>query len=376
MNDFHSVPVNPVADDVTLAPVSGPGAWRGAELTKKPESWTYELSSEQIDELISAVHKVEATAKEIVEVSKADFPLGSWEPLIDRLRQDLYDGRGFALVKGFPVEELTPLQRTLGYFGIGAHFGIAIPQNAKGHLMGHVCDIGVDYASPTGRGYQSNARLPFHTDSADIVGLLCVNNSAEGGESSIVSSVTLYNEMLARRPDLARLLMGPIYRDRQDEIPDGQGPWYVVPVFNPYQGRVFSSYVRSTVRKAARFTDLPPMTPALEEAMDLLDSLAEDPEFHLDMELEAGDIQLLCNHFMLHSRNAFTDPSNTSARRHLLRLHLCSPDGPPLPPVFENLRGYNADKRPQGMVKEGLCYSAPVDPIDGGPGGSAQRMRG
>ena len=150
----------------------------------------------------------------------------------------------------------------------------------------------------------------------------------------------------------------------------------MIPVFNPYQGRVFSSYVRSAVRKAARFAELPPITPELEEAMDLLDSLADDPAFHLEMEFWPGDIQLLCNHFILHSRNAFEDPSDPDARRHLLRLHLSSTDVPALPPAVENLRGFNADKRPQGMVKEGLRYTAPIEPVDGGPGDTAQRLRG
>jgi len=208
-----------------------------------------------------------------------------------------------------------------------------------------------------------------------VVGLLCVSKAKNGGLSSLVSSVTLYNEMLKRRPDLVRVLMGPVYRDRREEIPPGQGPWYVMPVFNPYGGRIFTTYVRSTVRKAQRFPEFPRISPDLEEAMDLLDAMAEDPTYHLDMVLEPGDIQFVCNHFVLHSRTSFEDDPGQSMRRHLLRLHLACADGPVLPPIYENLRGFNEQGRPGGMLLSGIRLNAPLEPVDGGPGNFARRMR-
>lgn len=109
--------------------------------------------------------------------------------------------------------------------------------------------------------------------------------------------------------------------------------------------------------------------------MNFLDALADDRAYHLDMDLEPGDIQLVCNHFVLHSRTSFEDYPDKAARRHLLRLHLACADGPALPPVYENLRGYNEHGRPSGMLLEGVRLNAPLTPVDGGPGTSAQRMR-
>lgn len=372
---FRSIPVPVVPDDAILQPVEGPQVWYGPDLAGRPEVWTYNLSGEQIDELRLAVRAVEARRMDVVEIRATDFPLPSLREVFARIRTDLFEGRGFAVLRGFPVAEFSPLQRGLAYFGIGAHFGVATSQNAKGHALGHVCDIGVDYGKTTGRGYQTNARLPYHTDSADIVGLLCVNKAKRGGLSSLVSSVTLYNELLKRRPDLVRVLMGPIYRDRRDEVPPGQGPWYVIPVFNPYRGRLYSTYVRSAVRKAQRFEEIPRISALQEEAMDTLDAMADDAAYHLDMDFEPGDIQLVCNHYIMHSRTSFEDHADRAVRRHLLRLHLACADGPPLPPVYENLRGYNKDGRPGGMLLAGVRLNAPLEPVDGGPGVSAQRMR-
>ena len=373
---FHSVPVPPVADDSPLHPVHGPQAWFGPDLARNPEDWTYSLSATQVADLHAAIARTRTAGIDVVDICAEDFPLRSWRPLLDRLRNDMFEGRGFAVLRGFPVKDLSPLQRCLGYFGIGSHFGIATSQNAKGHAVGHVCDLGVDDGKVTGRGYQTNFRLPYHSDSTDVVGLLCVSKAKSGGFSSLVSSVTLYNEMLKQRPDLVRVLMGPVYRDRREEIPPGQGPWYVIPVFNRHGGRVLTTYVRSTVRKAQRFSELPRISPQLEEAMDYLDAMAEDPAYHLDMILEPGDIQLVCNHFVLHSRTAFEDDPAGSMRRHLLRLHLACADGPSLPPVYENLRGFNENGRPAGMLLEGVGLNAPLEPVDGGPGAFAQRMRG
>lgn len=302
---FRSVPVTPVADDVPLRAIEGPQAWLGPELARRPADWTYTLSEMQVADLRQAIARARAKNIDVAEIRAEDFPLPSWRPLLDRLRNDMFEDRGFAVLRGFPVEDLSPLQRCLGYFGIGSHFGVATSQNAKGHAVGHVCDLGVDDGKVTGRGYQTNSRLPYHSDSTDVVGLLCVGKAKNGGLSSLVSSVTLYNEMLKRRPDLVRVLMGPVYRDRREEIPPGQGPWYVIPVFNLHEGRVFTTYVRSTVRKAQRFAELPRISPQLEEAMDYLDAMAEDPTYHLDMALEPGDIQFVCNHFVLHSRTSF-----------------------------------------------------------------------
>ena len=82
------------------------------------------------------------------------------------------------------------------------HLGEPVSQNAKGHALGHVKDLGFDYADPEVRGYQTRARLRYHTDYSDLVCLLCLKPAVRGGLSSLVSSVTLYNELLARRPAL------------------------------------------------------------------------------------------------------------------------------------------------------------------------------
>ena len=235
-------------------------------------------------------------------------------------------------------------------------------QNGKGHVLGHVKNLGLDYADAATRGYQTAARLPYHTDSSDIVGLLCLKTAQSGGLSSVVSSTTIYNEVLKRRPDLMPVLMQPFYRTRWGEIPEGKMPWAEVPVFMPYEGRVISHYVRSAIRKGQDLPGAPQMTDLQVEALDLVDSIAAEPDVHLDMTFEPGDIQLVCNHGLYHSRTAYEDWPNPEDRRHLLRLWLACTDGPPLPDwMTVAYEGQTASGRPNGIAVPGVPFVAPLE---------------
>ena len=244
---------------------------------------------------------------------------------------------------------------------IGLHLGEAVSQNGKGHVLGHVRDLGLDYARPETRGYQTNARLPYHTDESDLACLLCLRTAREGGLSSLVSSVTLWNEMVRRRPDLADALCRPMARTRWGEVPEGRKPWADVPVFVPWRGNVVTTYVRSAVEKA-RAMPGPPEPSALQaQAMDMLDALAADPALHLDMALEEGDVQIVSNHRILHSRTAYEDWENPERKRHMLRLWLACADGPDLPPLMtEEYQEATASGRPNGIRVPGVPLSAPL----------------
>jgi hypothetical protein len=371
---IDSVPIEPICADRPLHRVSTPQAWYGPELARRPEEWTHVFSADESAELLAAIAAVEARGLDVTDIGPEAFPLPRLGSLLRRVREDLLRGRGFSLLRGFPSDGLSEYQRAIGYFGIGAHLGRAVSQNAAGHALGHVTDLGFDYSQPTARGYQTNVRLPYHTDAADLVGLLCVRTAKSGGLSSLVSSTTVYNEMVERRPDLVRVLMGATYRDRRGEIPPGKGPWYTLPVFNPHQGLMIASYVRSAIRKAQRFEEVPRISAELTEAMDFLDALAESPDLHLDMALEVGDIQFVCNHYIFHSRTSYEDHAQPEARRHLLRLWLSCDDGPELPRVFDNYTGLDARGRPMGLYLDGGRLTAPLVPEDGGPGSSEQRL--
>ena len=140
---------------------------------------------------------------DIARITKADFPLPTLAPKLAQICGELLHGRGFALLRGLPVERWSIREAATAYFGIGSHLGSARSQNAKGHVLGHVRDLGLNAEKdPTARVYQTRERQTYHTDSCDVVGLLCLKTAKSGGASALVSSMTIYNEMRKRRPDL------------------------------------------------------------------------------------------------------------------------------------------------------------------------------
>src|SRR5262249_7598421 len=195
----------------------------------------------------------------------------------------------------------------VAFLGLGLHLGKLRAQNARGHLLGHVRDQGLSSRDPNIRIYQTRERQNYHTDSCDVVGLLCLHPARSGGLSSLVSSVTIFNEMRKCRPDLARVLFAPIETDRRGEVPAGQLPFFRIPVFNWHEGLLSTVYQRAYIESARRFPEVPALTPEQVEALNLFDAMCHDPALNFRMELRAGDIQLVHNHTLLHDRTAFED---------------------------------------------------------------------
>ena len=315
-------------------PISGPAAWYGRDLAGRRD-WIVELTPEDLAELDRAIHGFAASGQPMDRLSPASFPLPQLSRKLAGLLQELLHGRGFVLLRGFPVGRYRFEQTAIGYLGLGSYLGSFRSQNAKGHLLGHVKDLGLDIQASTTRYYQTNRQLDYHTDSCDIVGLICVKAAREGGASRIVSSVTLYNEILQRRPDLLAALFHPFPTDRRGEIPPGMLPWFEVPVFNWYQGELTTIYVGQYIRSAqANYPAARRLTAPEREALDLLDALADDPGLRLSMDFQPGDMQFLHNHQILHSRTDFLDWDDPAERRHLLRLWLAPQGARPLPPCF------------------------------------------
>jgi hypothetical protein len=340
---------------------TGAAAWYGPEITGR-DDWLMPLTSAEIAEVETATKALASREADIAAIAARDFPLPTLGPkLKGRVRDEVLNGRGFLLLRGLPVARWSMREVATAFFGLGAHLGQARSQNGKGHVLGHVQDLGLDAADPNVRIYQTNARQTFHTDSCDIVGLLCLKTARSGGLSALVSSTTIFNEMRRRRPDLLKLLFAPIATDRRGEVAEGQKPYFEIPVFSWYEGFLTAIYQRQYIDSAQRFPEAPRLTPAHIEALDLFDALANDPALHLFMAFEPGDVQLVHNHTVLHDRTGFVDWPEPARRRHLLRLWLAASDARPLPEVFAQRYGTVTVGDRGGIIVRGTRLHAPLD---------------
>lgn len=342
---------------------TGAAAWYGPEIAKRND-WQMPLSAAEVAEVEAATRALVARDADIAVLKPQDFPLPTLgSKLRSRVDDEVLNGRGFLLLRGLPVERWSIRESATAFFGLGAHLGSARSQNGKGHVLGHVQDLGLDVNDPNVRIYQTHERQTYHTDSCDIVGLLCLKTAKSGGLSALVSSTTIFNEMRRRRPDLLKLLFQPIATDRRGEVPEGQKPFFEIPVFNWHEGYLTAIYQRQYIDSAQRFPEAPRHTPELIEALDLFDSLANDPALNTFMEFRPGDVQLVHNHTMLHDRTGFEDWPEPERRRHLLRLWLAAERARPLPEIFAQRYGQVTIGDRGGIIVRGTRLQAPLQAV-------------
>ena len=318
---------------------TGQSAWIGRDLSQSPELWSVALSADQIADLEQAARYYLSLGKDIGEIGKANFPLGPFADHLTALREKLINGIGFEVLTGLPVNSYSRDMAAAIFCGIGAHLGLPRSQNAAGHILGHVRDVGADPKDTNTRIYQTNARQTFHTDSADVVGLLCLKDAQSGGDSLLVSAETIYNRMKSARPDLLARLFDPIATDRRGEVPEGAKPFMEIPVLNWHAGHLTVFYQRQYIESAQRFDGAARLTADHIAALDLFDELANNPDLHIQMRLRPGDMQFVYNHGQLHDRTGYVDWLSPDSRRHLLRLWLSIPDDRPLPSCFAERYG-------------------------------------
>ena len=335
-----------------MEPVVDPAGWSPEHL-RDVADWSYRISDREADELAAGVAAVRRNGVPIVEVAREDFPLGVFADVLADVRRELMDGRGIVMLQNFPVERFDREETAIAYIGLGAYLGRTMSQNKQGHILGHVKDLGGDYADPHTRGYMTRAEMRFHADACDYVGLLCLQTSRSGGASRVASSVTVYNRILERRPDLAKVLTEDFYRSRSGETNAGDAPYFKQPIFSFTDGYFSATGAGAVIDKAQQLPGVPKFTALQKEAIEVYRVTVE--ECALDIGFKPGDIQFLNNFVMLHTRREYEDWPETARKRHLLRLWLSDPASRPIP--SEQRQG----RAGRGVQLAGVRLVAPLD---------------
>ncbi|WP_430423102.1 TauD/TfdA family dioxygenase [Phenylobacterium sp.] len=305
------------------APLTSPDAWRGCDLQSRTD-WQYVFTPTDIDELLSAI--AHTGDKPMHDWTRDDLPLPMLAPRIAEWMAELDRGRGFLLLRGFPVQDHSEDTCTRVYWALGRHMGRAISQNTDGDLIGHIRDTGADPAAYGVRLYKTRAEQDFHTDGADVIGLFCLQAAKSGGVSRIVSSPAIYNRLLAERPDLAPVLFGPFPFDTQGQHKPGARPWFDLPLCRYADDRLRTFFIPWYIRESQQHAEAPRLTRAQEEAVAFIERTANDPSLYLDMDFQPGDMQFLKNAAVLHKRTEYEDWDDPAQKRHLLRLWLVDPN--------------------------------------------------
>ncbi len=309
---------------VLREPLNIAAAWKGSELAQRGD-WRETLTDADVAELDQAVAAARGTGKSMGALTKEDFPLPTLSKKIDRWRREVHSGRGFQVLRGVPVARWSQSDAELFFWCFGQHLGVPGAQNPQADLLGHVRDTG---ESPDEvRHYRTRVNINFHCDAADVVGLLCLHKAKRGGQSRIASSVSVYNELLRRRPDLVDRLYEPFMMDTK-----GEGGVQYLPVcpcrFDA--GRLRTFYHTDYFRSAVGFDGESMLSAEDCGLLDLYNEIANSSDMYFDMDLEPGDVQLVSNHTVLHARTDYEDYPEPERKRHLARLWVSLPSRAPL----------------------------------------------
>ena len=334
-----------------LQTVEHPSAWRGEDF-QSIDDVSFRLEKCHLAALDKSLRGVHAAGLDLNNLEKEHFDLSDIADDIEAIRQEILQGRGIVVLRGFPVDDYSLEDVEMLYWGLGCHLGKGESQSSMGDRLGHVEDVsGKDRNE---RAYRNSVEIMLHTDLADIVGMLSIRKAKRGGLSTYTSAVTLHNEILATRPDY----LEPLYRGFRYHRFGEQGPGepavtdHQVPVLSQKDGVVSARYVPEYVYMAAEELG-EPIAPFDREALEYFNELARNPRLRFDVMLGPGDVSLINNYTVLHSRDAFYDGEEASEKRLLLRLWLSTDYVRPLAGNLEiySKRGIDALGRAETYYK-------------------------
>ena len=325
-------------------PITHPAAWTG-EAMRRTDEWCVRWSPAECEELEAAAAHVRLVGRRTPGFNKEHFPLPTLAPRLQRLLAQVTEGRGFLLLRGFPIHEFDDQAARDILWGLGLHWGTPITQNHAGDPIAEITDRGLDATKPGVKPSLTNAEQRPHSDPGDIVALLCVRKAKEGGVSRIASALAIFNRLLAEHPGELECLARGFHHDlRSDETPEapfGCTP-VPIPVYRYYEGLLSCVFNATSVKQAQERMNRP-VDPREMALLDRIVELAHSDEFRLDMTFEPGDIQLLNNWTAVHWRTGFTDWPEPDRKRLLYRLWIDRPGERPVDPAMH--RGYITGSR-------------------------------
>lgn len=334
--------------------VNEPSTWRADQLVES--QWLHYLADAEINELVAATDTAIQRGLQPEQFGADDFKLPSLGARLADIVNTVENGVGFALVRGVPVQRYSEAALRVLYWGLGCYFGEAISQNSRGQLLAEVSDRGNLYADLNARGFATSAELQPHVDTSDMTTLLCVRAAKRGGQSRVVSSSEIFNTVLNEHPEFLDSLFVGFKNDLRGEGPTGdinELTHHAVPVFSYYAGRLSCSFnirmIENAEKKSGR-----PFSPIERRALDFVQEVSMREENGVRFFMRPGDIQMVSNHSVLHSREQFEDYEEPERRRCLYRFWVNLPEGRALEPRFADR--YNTGPRGGVAIGDGAQY--------------------
>ena len=305
--------------------------WLGTELDRGALYWDFTPAHlAAIDQLMA---RVERAGLPVHEIRRHHFSHSALDDDLAALLAHIKSGPGLVIIRGFPVDRYDPERMQAVYWGIGAHFGHGCSQSADGDYLGYVTNV-----EKASRGYTTSRELNLHTDSAEIVGLLCVRDAKEGGLSLYASSLKVHEIVAREHPEYLPILERGFRCDRRgEEAPEDEPVTpYRVPVFSTADGVLSCRYVRGVIDRGAEAAG-EPLTGLEKAALACFEAVAQRDDVRFEVMLRPGEASFINNYEILHARTGFVDWDEPAKKRLLYRLWL---EGEPPRPICREVHLY------------------------------------
>src|SRR5229473_1322036 len=173
--------IDPPVTPIYEAPIDHPGAWKIADF-RTPADYTIELTGTHLREIKRAIELIKAARLRLEDLQREHFDVPSLRPVIDQIRHEIEDGRGFVVVRRLPVEDYSKDEIGMIFWGIGTHLGRGLSQSVLGDRLGHVKDFSRE-EKPGDLPYTPH-RVPVFSNTEGKVSARYVRTYVEAGEAA------------------------------------------------------------------------------------------------------------------------------------------------------------------------------------------------
>lgn len=336
--------------DICCTKIDDASAWKGPDFASK-DDYSIDLEPRHFAAFDAALSQLRKTGIDLDSMQRQHFQVTDIADELAAVFEEVQHGRGFVLLRGFPLDRYTAEEIELIYWGIGTHLGIGVSQSVLGDRLGHVTDH--SKTDTNARAYRNARELGLHTDFSEIISLLCLCKAKSGGATRIASASAVHNEILEHHPEYLEPLYHGFPYYRSGEQGPGEAPvtpWNV-PVFSYVDGALSARFIREYIVRGAEIARRE-LTETDNAALDYFEAVTNSPDTYLEMMLEPGEALFQNNFVTFHARTAFVDDEAAGIKRHLLRLWLDVPGGRPAPAEMEMFEGTGIKKQ-EGMTPSG-----------------------
>lgn len=307
-------------------PITGREAWVRKDVGDS--DYKVLLSAEAQRELVDAAKTLRRQPVPLLALRSDSIDLPACRASMEEVRAILTAGTRFALLQGFPVEQLSLDEAKALYWILSSMLARPVAQKLDGTMIYDVHDTGQKALPGSGiRPDKTNIDLQFHNDNSynfmmpEIVGLLCVRPAMSGGMSRVMSFATAHNALRARHREVLPRLYEPFWFDRQREFHPGEPATFSAPLFIRDGERLHARMSLHQIRGGYALQG-GTMDNETTAAVEAIRDVFADESLQFQFRLQAGDIQYVANREVGHSRTEFHDHDEPDRRRLLIRVWL------------------------------------------------------